>query len=68
MYYITLTIEGWVNVLDRRAYKDILVNNLRHCQEKEGLLLYAYVIMSNHMHNGSCEGRWSGSDGIIGSV
>ena len=50
LYFVTLTVVGWINVFDRRAYKDILVSNLKYCQEKEGLLLYAYVIMSNHIH------------------
>ncbi|MBS1942316.1 MAG: transposase [Bacteroidetes bacterium] len=27
-----------------------MVESLRYCQEKKGLLLYAWVIMSNHVH------------------
>jgi putative transposase len=50
LYFVTLTVEGWVNVFDRSIYKDLLVQNLQYCQHNEGLQLYAYVIMSNHMH------------------
>jgi REP element-mobilizing transposase RayT len=50
LYFVTLTVAGWVNVFDRRPYKDILISNLKYCQDNEGLLLYAYVIMSNHIH------------------
>ena len=50
LYFVTLTEEGWVNVLDRNIYKDELVKNLKHCQQKEGLQIYAYVIMGNHLH------------------
>lgn len=50
LYFLTLTIEGWVDVFTRRDYRDILVENLAHCQKKEGLEIYCYVIMSNHLH------------------
>jgi putative transposase len=50
LYYVTLTVAGWVDVFSRQEYRDILVQNLAHCQEKEGLEIYAYVIMSNHFH------------------
>lgn len=49
-YFITFATVEWVDVFTRRAYKDLLVDSLRHCQEKKGLLLYAWVIMSNHVH------------------
>ncbi len=49
-YFITFATVEWVDVFTRRAYKDILVESLKHCQEKKGLLLYAWVIMSNHIH------------------
>jgi REP element-mobilizing transposase RayT len=50
LFFVTLTVVGWINVFDRSIYKDILISNLKHCQEKEGLQIYAYVIMSNHFH------------------
>ena len=50
IYFVTLTVVGWVDVFTRQDYRDILVQNLSHCQEKEGLEIYAYVIMSNHFH------------------
>jgi REP element-mobilizing transposase RayT len=50
LYFITLTIVGWINLLDRDCYKQILVENLQYCQKKEGLEIFAYVIMSNHIH------------------
>ncbi len=50
LYFVTLTIVGWINLFDRECYKQILVENLKHCQEKEGLEIFAYVIMSNHIH------------------
>ncbi|MBC7389489.1 MAG: transposase [Opitutaceae bacterium] len=50
LYYLTLNVEGWVDIFSRQQYKDIIVENLKYCQEKEGLEIYAYVIMTNHLH------------------
>ncbi len=49
-YFITFATVGWVDVFTRKDYRDIVVDSLRYCQEKKGLLLYAWVIMSNHVH------------------
>ena len=50
LYFVTLTIVGWINLFDRDCYKQILIENLQYCQEKEGLEIFSYVIMSNHLH------------------
>lgn len=49
-YFITLTVVEWVDVFTRKEYKDIIIENLKYCQQNEGLRVYAYVIMSNHVH------------------
>jgi putative transposase len=49
-YFLTLSIVGWVDIFTRRQHKDIIIESLRYCQANKGLLLYAYVIMSNHVH------------------
>lgn len=50
MYFITHTIVDWVDVFTRKSYRDIVIDSLLHCCEKKGLKIYAYVIMSNHIH------------------
>jgi REP element-mobilizing transposase RayT len=50
LYFVTLTVAGWVDVFTRPQCKDLLIRNLQYCQVNEGLLLYEYVIMTNHMH------------------
>ncbi|MBX7206622.1 MAG: transposase [Bacteroidia bacterium] len=50
LFYVTLTTVGWIDVFSRDNYKQLLVENLRYCQQHEGLEIYAYVIMSNHLH------------------
>lgn len=49
-YYLTLTIVRWIDVFTRQAYKDIIIDSLKYCQKNKRLNVYAYVIMSNHMH------------------
>ena len=50
LHFLTFQIVGWVDIFTRRIYKDIVIDSLRYCQTNKGLNLYAYVIMSNHIH------------------
>ena len=50
IHFITFAVVEWVDVFTRKAYRDILIDSLRHCQEQKGLQLHAWCIMSNHVH------------------
>ena len=50
LYFLTLTTVGWVDVFTRAIYRNILVDSLNYCIKEKGLVVYAYVIMSNHIH------------------
>ncbi len=50
VYFLTSTIIGWVDVFTRQSYRDIIIESLNHCQKEKGLRLFAFVIMSNHIH------------------
>ena len=50
LHYLTYATVGWVDVFTRPSYKDILVESLRYCQQAKGLELFAWCIMSNHVH------------------
>jgi len=49
-YFVTFTIVEWLNVMQEDNYKMIIVNSIKHCQENRGITLFAYCIMSNHVH------------------
>ncbi|MBZ0207462.1 MAG: FG-GAP-like repeat-containing protein [Flavobacteriales bacterium] len=49
-YFVTLTVDGWVDVFTRKELVAELVRNVQYCQEHKGLELFAYVIMPNHVH------------------
>jgi REP element-mobilizing transposase RayT len=50
LYYLTFQVVGWVDIFSRQVYKDIIIANLRYCQQNKDLVVFAYVIMSNHVH------------------
>ncbi|RAU83723.1 REP-associated tyrosine transposase [Pontibacter arcticus] len=50
LYFMTMTVVEWVDVFIRPVYKHIIVDALKFCQEKKGLKLYAWCLMSNHLH------------------
>ena len=49
-YFITMTVVGWIDVFTRKNHRDEIINALKYCQKEKGLIIYAYVIMSNHIH------------------
>jgi len=49
-YYLTMTVVGWADVFTRPVYKDAIIASLNYCIEKKGLNVYAYVLMTNHLH------------------
>ncbi len=50
LFFVTLTVVGWIDIFTRREYADTLILNLKYCQQKKGLQIYAYCIMSSHVH------------------
>ncbi|KAA5549145.1 REP-associated tyrosine transposase [Adhaeribacter rhizoryzae] len=50
IYFITFAVVQWVDVFTRCEYKDLVIDSLRFCQREKGLEIYAWCIMSNHLH------------------
>jgi REP element-mobilizing transposase RayT len=49
-HYLTFQIVEWVDIFSRKVYRDIVIESLRYCQLHKGLEIYAFVVMSNHVH------------------
>lgn len=49
-HFMTLTVVGWVDVFTRKNHRTVIVNSLNYCCKKKGLELYAWCLMSNHLH------------------
>ncbi len=50
IYFITMTVVGWIDVFTRINHKLTIVDALKYCQKHKGLDLYAWCLMSNHLH------------------
>jgi len=42
--------EASADIFTRRVYRDIIIESFVFCRKNKGLKIYAYVIMSNHIH------------------
>ncbi len=49
-YFLTLTVVNWVDVFSRKHHRDAIIESIKYCQEHKGLIIFAYVIMTNHIH------------------
>ncbi|PTR00948.1 REP element-mobilizing transposase RayT [Mucilaginibacter yixingensis] len=49
-YFITMTVVGWIDVFTRKDYCEEIIRNLEYCRQYKKLKLFAYCIMSNHIH------------------
>ncbi len=49
-HFITATVVDWVDVFSRKSYRDTIIESLNFCIRHKGMILYGYVIMSNHVH------------------
>jgi len=59
LYFLTFTVIDWVDVFTRKEYKIAITDSMNYCVEEKGLIIYAWVIMSNHVHV-----IWQAEDGF----
>jgi len=50
IYFTTATILEWKHLLRQNAMKDVIINSLRFLANEKRAVLYAFVIMPNHIH------------------
>ncbi len=50
IYFVTFSVVQWIDLFTRPVYKDLLIENLTYCQKHKGLEIYAWCIMTNHIH------------------
>lgn len=49
-YFVTCTVVKWIHIFDDKTYRNLVIDSLIYCQQNKGLTVFAYVIMSNHIH------------------
>jgi REP element-mobilizing transposase RayT len=48
--FLTNTIINWIPVFTRPATVQIILDSLAYLQKNEGVKIYGYVILENHLH------------------
>ena len=50
IYFVSFATVNFIDVFTRDIYRFIIVDSLKYCIGNKDLELYAWVIMSNHVH------------------
>ena len=48
-HFITATVVDWIDVFTRQQYKDYIIDSLEYSIKNKRMIVFAYVIMSNHI-------------------
>src|SRR6185503_14460618 len=49
-YFLTFNTVDWVDIFIRPVYKQIIVHSLNYFIDNKGLNVYAWCLMTNHLH------------------
>lgn len=50
IYFVTLTVVGWIDVFTRHEYAEEILRNLTYCAQHKGLRVYEFSLMPSHLH------------------
>ncbi len=50
VYFVSFATVGFAGVFTKNRYREIIIKSLKYCQRNKGMEIYAWVIMSNHLH------------------
>ena len=50
LHFVTFTVVNWVDLFIRDEYKQTIIDSLKYCQQRKGLNVHAYCIMTSHIH------------------
>lgn len=50
VYFISFAVIEWLDVFTRNEYKDIVLDSFRYCQKEKGMEIFAWCIMTSHVH------------------
>jgi len=50
VYFLTFTIIDWMDIFTRSCYRMIIIDSLNYCIRNKGFTIYAWCLMSNHIH------------------
>jgi putative transposase len=50
IYFVSFATVYWIDVFVREVYFNQVIESLQHCQKEKGMDIFAYCIMTNHIH------------------
>jgi REP element-mobilizing transposase RayT len=50
IYFVSFAVINWIDLFIRNEYRNIMLDSWRHCVANKGMELYAWVIMTSHIH------------------
>jgi len=50
LHFISFAVINWIDLFVRDTYRNILMDSIRYCQLNKDMNLYAWCIMTNHVH------------------
>lgn len=50
VYFVTFAVVNWIDLFIRKEYRSIMLESWRYCCTNKGMDLYAWVIMTSHIH------------------
>ena len=50
VYFVSFAVVDWLDVFTRNEYKNIVLDSLRYCQKEKGMEIFAWCIMTSHVH------------------
>jgi REP element-mobilizing transposase RayT len=50
LYYLTFQVVDWIDIFTRQIYRDIAIDSFKYAIRNKDLQIFAFVIMSNHVH------------------
>lgn len=50
IYFLTFTVTDWIDIFTRLNYRNIVVGSLDFCVRNKGLRIFAWCLMTNHIH------------------
>jgi REP element-mobilizing transposase RayT len=50
VYFVTFAVINWIDLFIRNEYRNIMLDSWRYCCKNKGMDLYAWVIMTSHIH------------------
>ncbi|HNP18601.1 MAG TPA: transposase [Fulvivirga sp.] len=50
LYFVSFATVYWLDIFVRDLYFDLIIKSLDYCRKQKGMEIYAYCIMTSHIH------------------